>query len=368
MSRFRFELAGETRDAALRRRMAEDRMEGLIAVSFRREPSYFAACRLQGDRVQTIACIDGLDDSLIGLGCRASGMAYVNAEARRVGYLADLRCHPAYRRGTLLARGYRYLQSLHVDDPLPFYTTVVYEGNEPALDALCSARAGLPAYRPWGRLLTPAIRLDRELPSIPVTGIDFALADAGDWPQILVFLHERMRQRQFAPAWCEDDIRTGRLKGLAAEDFVLARRDGRLVGTLALWDQSAIRQTHVERYRGWLGALRPAINIWRSVAGARRLPGPGERIPHAYLACFAVSEDDLAIAQGLLRFAYRRARRSACHYVIGGLHERDPLAACLREYKQIHAAGCLFVVHYPPDRAAVEAVDDRVPYLEVGCL
>lgn len=368
MTRFRFELARIEHDAALRRRMAEDWMDGDIAVSFRREPSYFAAARLQGDRVQTLACFDDAGAALVGMGSRASAIAYVNGCAQRIGYLADLRCHPAHRGGTLLARGYRHLRLLHERDPLSFYTTVIYEGNERALRAVVGARAGLPVYREWGRLLTPALRLERELPAVEVAGIEMASASTADLPAVLAFLGERMATRQFAPAYCAQDVGAGRLSGLRIEDVIVARRDGAIAGTIALWDQSALRQTHVERYRGWLGYMRPAVNAWRAMTGGHPLPAPGERVPYVYLACFAVAGNDLRVADALLRAAYRRARRGPWHYAICGLHERDPLAASLRGYARVHAAGQLFVVHYPQDAEAVDRIDERTPYLEAGCL
>ena len=58
-SRFRIELAGPEDDARLRARMAAERMEGDIAVSFRREPDFFAGCRVQGDATQVVKCTDG---------------------------------------------------------------------------------------------------------------------------------------------------------------------------------------------------------------------------------------------------------------------------------------------------------------------
>ena len=55
MSRYRFEPAVEADDAALRARMASDWLRGDLSVSFRREPSYFAGCALQGEQVQVLA-------------------------------------------------------------------------------------------------------------------------------------------------------------------------------------------------------------------------------------------------------------------------------------------------------------------------
>lgn len=368
MSRYRFELARAEHDAALRRRMAEDWMEGTVAVSFRREPSYFGAARLQGDSVRTIACFETRSGDLIGMGGRATLRAYVNGEPRRIGYLADLRCHPAHRRGTLLARGYRELRALQEADPLPFCTSVVYDGNAAALRALCGGRAGLPVYRNWGRLLTPALFLDRDLPAIEAAGVEVAAAQTVDLSGIATFLDAAMSRRQFAPVPDPRDFGAGRIAGLRAEDLLVARRGRDIVGTIALWDQSALRQTHVEGYRGWMGRMRPLLDAWRALRRRPSLPAPGARIPAVYFACFAAAGDDLRVGAALLRAAYRRARVAGWQFGICGLHERDPLAVLLARYARVPAAGHLFVVHYPEAAGEVAALDDRVPYLEAGCL
>ena len=368
MTRYRFALATAEHDAALRRRIAGDWMDGRIALSFRREPSFFAGCCLHGDQVQTIACFDDSRAELVGLGSRASSMMYVNGMPVRAGYLSDLRCHPDHRGGTLLARGYRYLRALHEAAPLPFYATVIYEGNEPAANVLQGARAGLPSYRSLGRVLTPAIRLDRDLGRIELAGLDISTATQVGVARVLAFLNRRLAGRQFGPMYTIDDLTTGRLHGLRADDMLVAHRAHRIVGTLALWDQGALRQTHVAHYRGWLGPLRPVANLAARLIGARPLPAPGERIPFVYFACFTVEDDDLAVGRALLRAAYRCARSGPWHFAICGLHERDPLAALLSEYRSIASAGRLFVVHYPEDADAVDRLDDRPPYLEAGCL
>ena len=48
MSQFRFELATEADDADLRSILAATPMEGAVAVTFRREPSYFRAASVEG--------------------------------------------------------------------------------------------------------------------------------------------------------------------------------------------------------------------------------------------------------------------------------------------------------------------------------
>lgn len=367
-ARFRFALATPDHDAGLRRRMAEDWMDGAIAVSFRREPSYFAGCRVQGERVQVVACIDDATGEIVGLGSRATFTAYVDGTPLRIGYLADLRCAPEHRGGTLLARGYRFLRELQTRDPVPFHTTVIYEGNARARDALTGDRAGLPVYRAAGRLLTPAIHLDWPRPEIAVDGIRIDRATRQAVPEIVRFLDGHARRRQFAAVPREEDFDGGRYAGLRPEDILVARAGGHIVGTIALWDPSAFRQTHVERYSRGLAWLRPFYNAAAAVSPLRPLPAPGTRIPFLYLACFAAADDDLRLGRALLRAAYRAARPGPWHYAIAGLHERDPLAPLLAEYRRIDAAGSVYLVHFPDDAASVPAPDRGVPWLEAGCL
>jgi hypothetical protein len=368
MSRYEFALATAADDAQLRARMAMDHMEGAIAVSFRREPSYFAGCCVQGDVTQVVKCIDHQTGVLAGLGCRGATQAYVDGAALKIGYLSDLRVATEYRGGTLLARGYRYFRDLHDADPVPFYTTMIYEGNAPALDTLMGGRAGLPHYRDWGRFLTPALHLDFRMKPAPVAGVSVERGSNARLAEIVSFLNRWQSRKQFAPVYRESDFPHGRFRGLRGEDFYLAIRHGRIAGTIAVWDQSVLRQTHVERYSTALTLLRPAYNMLSMVSPLKSLPAPGERIPGVYLACLATEEDDVTVFRHLLCAVHEDIRRGPWHFAIAGLHESDPRAAVLTEMRHIPAAGCLFAVHFADQPLSLDPLEMRVPYLEAGCL
>jgi len=368
VSRFSISLAGPADDAGLRARMAADWMNGEVAVSFRREPSYFAGCRLQGHATQVVKCTDAITGELIGMGSRSTAAAYVDGEARRIGYLADLRLAREYRRGTLLARGYGFFRTLHEADPVPLYTTVIYEGNRDASDALVGGRARLPLYRDWGRILTPAIRLDFPARGVRERGLRIVRGARRRLAEIVDFLNSELRQKQFAPVYREEDFADGRFRDLLPEDFFLAERHGRIVGTVATWDQSSIRQTHVERYSGARAWLRPMYNALARMTPLKPLPKPGARIPYVYLACLATEGNDVPVLRCLLRAAHDWLRRGPWQFAIAGLHETDPLAGVLEEFHAIPAAGRLFVVHWPDQPVTAQGPDCRVPYLEAGCL
>lgn len=367
VSRYEFALARPGDDAELRACMAGVWMEGRMAVSFRREPSYFAGCRVQGDAVQVIKCTDRADGRIVGMGSRSIQRVHLNGSPARLGYLADLRALPAARRGTLLARGYRFLHELHRRDPVPFYLSVIFDGNERALDALTGARAGLPVYRPLGRIRTPALQFDVARAPLAVEQVAFERAGAGALPEIAAFLAGQLPRRQFSPVVEAADFEAGgRLQDLRAQDFFVARRHGRLVACLAAWDQAAIRQTHIERYPAGLALLRPLVNLASRVSPLKPLPAPGERVAHLYLCLAAAADDELPVFRGLLRHAYNALRRGPWHYAILGLHERDPLAAVFDDYRRIDAAGQLFVVHYPEDGDPLSGLDSRLPGVEMA--
>ena len=360
MARYHFRAAGPDDDGALRARMAADWMRGALSVSFRREPSYFAGSALQGEVVQVHVGVDGGSGAVIGMGARAMTQLFVNGQPRRVGLLSDLRLAPEARGGTLVARGYKVLRQLHEADPVDFYVTAILDGNRAALQSLASGRAGLPSYRDFGRMLTPAIHLDLPRPALSAPGVLLRRAGDSDATALHELLDRAARRRQFAR------VPQGLPPGLRMDDFFVAERGSRLVAALAAWDQQALRQTHIEAYTPWLAALRPLYNAAAALLPLKALPPPGGRIPYLYLASVAMLDDDLGLWRALLRHAYRELRRGPWHYAITALHESDPLAAALRDYRAIAAAGRLFVVHYAEGADAADRIDRRTPYLDMA--
>lgn len=343
-------------------------MEGDIAISFRREPSYFRGCRLQGDSTQVVKCVETGTNTIVGLGSRSTSMAHIDGEPRRIGYLSDLRSIAAYRRGTLLARGYRFLRQLHDADPVSFYVTVIYEGNDIAIDNLTGARAGLPEYREIGRLLTPAIHLDVRRRVRSYKSLRIVRGTSGQLAQIVLFLNDRQRSKQLAPVYRESDFGGGRFAGLRAEDFFLALEGDEIRGTLAVWDQHELRQTHIERYSRRLAMVRPFYNLAARFSPLRALPDIGQRIPYVYFACIAVEGNDPQIFRHLLSAACNDLRRGPWHYAIVGLDEADDLAPVLSEYRTVPAAGRVFGVRYREKAESAPQLPSGMFYLEAGCL
>lgn len=346
MSRFKFSLAAPGDDAQLRERMASDWIEGAAAISLRREPSYFAVCRLQGKQVQVITGREASSGRIVAMGSRCITTTFIDGRPERTAYLADLFIDPAYRNGTLLSRTYRFLRELHETDPLPCHT-LIYNDNETALRHLTGGRAGLPLYRPCGRLLASSLHLTKRLPALTMPGVELQRADAGDLPEVIDFLNQCRLKHRWAPVLSLDDFRPdGRCGTLQPQDFFIARRHGRICATMAAWDQSDLRQTHVERYARPTAWLRHGYNLFARLRGMPRLPAPGQALPYVYLACIAAEDDDPALCRTLLRHVYNALCGGRWLYALAALHEDEPLSAVFADYRAAASAIRLYEVDF----------------------
>lgn len=360
-----FQAARPEDDAALRAALRDNVMQGGIAVSFRREPSYFAASAVQGVSAQVFKGVDGETGALAGVGGRFRLPAYINGALTDIGYLADLRVLPRYRIGMGLRRAFDFLRTLHEAEPLPLYTTMILKDNLPALNVLARGRAGMPPYLPQGFVHTPMLLMGRRRAPIRLHGVSVRPAVAADIPQLFDFLHREHARYQFAPHYLPQDLNGGRLHGLNTGDFLLAFSGSRIVGALACWEQSALRQIHVEAYNGAWRWGKPLYNAFAGVARLPKLPETGGKIRCGYVALRAVENGDSALFALLLRALYRRHCGSGLHYLVCPLHESDPLLPVVRDYARIDAGGHLFTVQFDETPYPLDA---RVPYIEAAAL
>ncbi|UOP01720.1 hypothetical protein [Kingella potus] len=218
------------------------------------------------------------------------------------------------------------------------------QDNAAALSTIAANRAGMPRYTPLGTVHTPVIPLLLPRRALFADGLTLTCGTQEDLPELFAFLSREAAKRQFAQHYTAEDLAGGRLKGLQAEDFLLVRRGTEIAGMLAVWEQRPFRQIHVERYCGLLRTAKPAYNAAARLLRLPLLPEAGGEIRHGYLALAMVADDDTEVFRLLLRAAYREARRRGWHYMVGSLHERDPLLPELLAYPHIGAGGRLFAV------------------------
>ena len=365
MPQVSFQAASAADDADLRRLLRDNPMQqGGLTLSFRREPSYFAACSVLGQSAEVFVGRDTQTGALAGVGARYHLPAFINGQAQSIVYLADLRVQTAYRNSIHLRRAYQFLRQRHAADPAPVYTTMILQDNRAALATIAAQRAGLPPYHAQGTVHTPLILLGWQKPTLaaPCT---IRRATAADWAAIVAFLNRENARYQFAPVYHENDLTNGRLREMQPENILLAEANGSIIGTIALWQQSAFRQLHIDAYHGAWRFIRPVYNALARLTPLAPLPRAGEALKYAYLSLMAVQNDDLAVFRALLRQAYRASHGTGLHYLIGAFHERHPLCPAFADYAGIPSGGQLFTVQFDSEPYLL---DGRVPYIDAAAI
>jgi hypothetical protein len=358
-------VAGSADDAELRRLLRDNPMGGWVAVSFEREPCYFAPL-LASDEHQAIIALDPKRGEAVGMCARTVRRAFIEGEECPLGYIGELRIAQSHRRRfRILREGFEALRrDLHQPLRTPYYLTAIISDNQTARRLLEADLPGKPTYRPLADCTTLAIRTSASTEERCVAACD------RDVPEIATCLSRNLRRYQFAPVWTEADIRAAqKAGGPGAGDFILYRRDGQVVGCIALWDQSRVRQAVIRGYDSRIALLRPLLNATGTWTGLPRLPKCGEALRQVYLAFAAVDGDDPEVLRALVGAALEQAQRRGFTVGVIALADANPMLPALKAAFRARAyRSRLYLVHWDHGRAAVARLQPRIPYVEASLL
>ena len=366
-----FEAATKDTEAQLRRLLRENPVGGNIQVSLEREPNAFHAAGISGDEYQMMLAFGGDPRHVIGSGGRFELVTYVNGREQRVGYFGELRAEGGLRtRRKLLLGSYETMRRFHEAGNVPFYMTTIIEDNHAARRLLEAGLGDMPTYRPLEKMVTFTIparagaRRRRGLRRI-VSGHERSL------PSMAERLQEHGSRYQFYPQWNAATLRSAiRCRGLSPADFLLCNdRNAEILGSLALWDQRAFKQTVIRGYSRQLARARPFVNLVAPVLGRPRLPAPGARLESAFLSHVAVAEDDGETLEALIACSCRHAIERGIDYVMISFAQRHPLTEVVRKRFPCHSyVSVLYVVYWEDGAGAAESLDNRIPHPEVAIL
>lgn len=348
-------------DAELRALYAGSDVGGDLAIVYKREPSFFYALGAMGDESRVF--VGRLGGRIIGMGCITFFKAYVQGSPHTIGYMHSLRVDPAYQKSIYLARAYQQFYRMGEDQGVPFYISTIIADNYGVVRLFQKQRPFMPRYHDMGRYTThviPFLRKRRQTQRLHIQGISSPeeLVETINWMQ------EQGRRRDLFPVFDSTIVRDVWMKQYGLQDILAARAKGRIVGTLAMWDQGSFRQTVVHGYHGKWRLIKPCYNVLARALGGCLLPE--ENRPFKYLfASFPAAEDNNpVILRELLEALYEHAREAGYSYCVIGLHEQDPLNQALEGFFTFPYVSRLYMV----TRQEKPGCELHLPYLELARL
>src|SRR5215831_7169780 len=367
MIRVKVDLAGPADDAAIRLLMRRQPMPGSVAVTFEREPDFFLGCAVTGEDSRVLVARSETGE-VVGVACRSQRNVFVNGREQRLGYLGQLRIDERFRGRWLVSRGFSLLRELHPSSGIHAYLACIVDGNPEATGVLVNKRRRIsPEFHPVSNYCTLALDVHRAKPPLSCEARIYS-ADPSELAEVARFLGDHGRRRQFFPVWKEGALRALASFGLRAQDILLARRSAQIAGAMALWDQSAYKQTVVKEYSGWLKTISPLWNRSAPMFGRAPLPRAGEALRSAYAALVCVAEDDDAVFASLLRETYRLAHARRFSYLMLGLDARDPLLPTARSYSHILYPSRLYLAEWADGDHLHERLERSPAYVDIATL
>ncbi|MEI8290882.1 MAG: hypothetical protein WCH99_15570 [Verrucomicrobiota bacterium] len=365
--RFHFDLATPADNEDLLQFSTQTEMTGAIRFSFDRSPDYFAALRVEGRHTDVLVGRELETGRVVATGQRSVKNVFVNGTATAIGYLSGLRVGQSARSASFLSRGYARLNALQAEHPATFHLSTIMEDNAPARKVLLSQRLGLPAYHDLGRFCCVALSLHGK--NHARSRFTLRRATAADAVSVVEFLNREGRTKQFFPEYRVEDFGSpgGLLPNLGWQDVFLAFDGPALLGTLAVWDQQIFRRWRVTGYAPWLCWSRHLLNLVARLRRMPLLPSPGSSLNAFNLALVCVRDNDRNVFKALLDEVIR-VQQGRYECFLAGLHERDPLLPELLERPHVPLNSRLYLVNWADGNRAIQNLDGRIPYLELGSL
>lgn len=366
-SGFKFRLAGETEDGALRAVLRQASMPGSVSLTFGREPSFFIAEQAGSMKHQTLIYQDQGSGKITGIGSRSIRRLYVDGIEKTIGYLGSLRLLTEERSSMTLVRGYKFLRTLHGDGEVPYYFTTILDENKYAQQILESGRAGMPTYIPVGILVTYLIpirkKVSRKLRQ------EVLSCDESTLPQAHECLNQWNSRYQFAPAYTLGDIsgNTGLLPNFSPKDFYVCKKGNEVVGTIGVWDQQSFKQTIVTDYSAKMKVVRPFYNGLARLRGRPTLPSVGESIKFVQAPFVSSKDGNPEVFESLIDKVCADWSGRGHDYLLVGLAEGNKLTETARRLASRELKSKIYLVHWPDEKVDLPK-NGRLAHVEVATL
>lgn len=305
--------------------------EGMITFLFKRTPRFNSINQLlDPDSWHYVAC-DG--DRVVGVIGVMFFQARVLQKECKVAYILDLLLESDYRQGTTAFRLIKpVVEQLYRTDADLVLVNFLKENPHPLVFA--KGRAGFPAALNLGdNMFYSMLSLYRTRLSNQFT---IETPTEKDIPELVELYNRFSKSYKIAQVMSEDLLRhyTENIVGLELENFLVARKDGRIRAVTALWDEDYYRSYEVLRLNFTLAMVS---RIVRMLSWFMKVPQPIRlNQPLSQLSLVMNAHDECPEAlEDLFRHVNNMHRGSKYTLISMYAQQHDPTLKILQKFKGI---------------------------------
>jgi len=318
-------------------------MQADISLIIERDPDFFALSRARGDAHTFIAEIDG---ALVGCLSAWRRDAWISGRPGSVCYIGDLRVSPEYRRRGVAHQLGMAMCKFQGELPVVPYLLAMGDGNTAVAPVAATFGAvGQPIARLTSWQLLPVMRLKI------AADIDIGTAEERDVLELTTLLDDFYRSRDFAPVFSAGGLHRliAASPGARLSDYLVARRKGRIVAALGVWDASAVKRTRVVGMPLWLRGLCAIGRGASRLAPLPSFPGQGTLLHVRYIRHAAFASGEGPALANLVRSAVNATRDRGEHFLLYTCVDMDTLRLAVASVPRLSFHYGITPVQFPPD-------------------
>lgn len=331
--------------------------KGSIELLYTRRPDAYASYMKECPEARVFVSRDG--DRAIGTCAELIRDVYIGGSPAKAAYLCGLKKDAAYEGS--VGFGVNLIRSLQ-SDYIDFYYCSVVADNTDAQKMFEKGNRLIsmtPVAEYTTYILNPKAKVKTR---VKAHDNQFRRAEAHDLPHLLKFLNEEGKKKDLFPVI--HSLET--FHNLSYRDFYLLLKDGQILATAALWNQTDYKQYVVKKYRGIMKFAR-VLNPVLSMLGYIKLPRPDTPLDFPMLSFFLSRDDNEAYYQILLREIMGEIRKRYGMLVIG-LPKNHFGTPILKALPSIHFDTRLYEISFPWSDQAYRDIRPQVLHPECGWL
>ena len=259
MSKYTFRLANSNDGKSIKPVLEAVMMEGKIAITTLLVEDFWEDINWASDDALVMVC--ETDSKIVAVASIVVYSMWLAGRPEKIGYLTQLRINPEYRKGTVLARGFKFLSEARKQLGIKYFFTSILENNLSAKQVLLGQRAGLPGYKPLFPYCTYLIRAKKNNIRVEKS------------------LTGNQSHKDF------DLVNWSKLSGIAS--YTTTNN----IATISLTTDPTKKTTLIKSYSKLVKHFRPFYNMSRWLHGGIYLPPIGKTIPVHYVTGLSYSSD-----------------------------------------------------------------------------